>query len=362
MRNFRAISLILVLRLLVGAACQDGDQTPLRAGSEGSAGEEDLELVAYVKPSDEKSLSLEQEWTAARSSTTFPMEFINAFSESQRCPTFMPEEYPVIRLLRGEEVVVDYTGPRTSQEILRFIKRASKSRQVPISLTKEEVDAFKDADEFTCIAHLDPSETALATTFSTVAEKYWTEFSFATTSSPVHSSVVCHKQDDESTHTWTPSSGPLEPWILESSRPRGWPMIYILSPSPSTLSSLRSELHDFAKKHYASLTVVAADPTYFPDLPASLGLDLQDGYPAGAVHQLSTGKIYPYPKDRGLTPRELQNWGLDVWQGRVRPFTPPGQEPIQEKGNVKIVTSHNLKVKNIPGLKIKIGGRVRDEL
>ncbi|TEA22188.1 Protein disulfide-isomerase A3 [Colletotrichum sidae] len=330
MRNFRAISLNLVLRLLVGAACQDGDQTPLRAGSEGSAGEEDLKLVAYVKPSDEKSLSLEQEWTAARSSTTFPMEFINAFSESQRCPTFMPEEYPVIRLLRGEEVVVDYTGPRTSQEILRFINRASNSRQVPISLTKEEVDAFKDADEFTCIAHLDPSETALATTFSTVAEKYWTDFSFATTSSP-----------------------------------RGWPMIYILSPSPSTLSSLRSELHDFAKKHYASLTVVAADPTYFPDLPASLGLglDLQDGYPAGAVHQLSTGKIYPYPKDRGLTPRELQNWGLDVWQGRVRPFTPTGQEPIQEKGNVKIVTSHNLKVKNIPGLKIKIGGRqVRDEL
>ncbi|TDZ23548.1 Protein disulfide-isomerase [Colletotrichum orbiculare MAFF 240422] len=333
MRNFRAISLNLVLRLLVGAACQDGDQTPLRAGSEVSAGEEDLKLVAYVKPSDEKSLSLEQEWTAARSSTTFPMEFINAFSESQRCPTFMPEEYPVIRLLRGEEVVVDYTGPRTSQEILRFINRASNSRQVPISLTKEEVDAFKDADEFTCIAHLDPSETALATTFSTVAEKYWTDFSFATTSSTAHSSV------------------------------RGWPMIYILSPSPSTLSSLRSELHDFAKKHYASLTVVAADPTYFPDLPASLGLDLQDGYPAGAVHQLSTGKIYPYPNDRGFTPRELQSWGLDVWQGRVRPFTPPGQEPIQEKENVKIVTSHNLKVKKIPGLKIKIGGRqVRDEL
>lgn len=56
-----------------------------------------------------------------------------------------------------------------------------------------------------------------------------------------------------------------------------------------------------------------------------------------------------------------------MWQGRVKPWTPPGQEAVDDKAgsvksNVRVVSSHNLKVKNIPGLKIKIGGRERDEL
>lgn len=144
-------------------------------------------------------------------------------------------------------------------------------------------------------------------------------------------------------------------------------MVYVFHPAPSARSSLRSQLRSFAKGQYSSLTCVTADPTYFPDLPAKLGLDpARDGYPVGAVHRLSNGRIHPYPKGRGFTPSELQGWGLDVWQGRVKPWTPPGQEPAKEETagseNVRIVGSHNLKVKNIPGLKIKIGGRERDEL
>lgn len=145
-------------------------------------------------------------------------------------------------------------------------------------------------------------------------------------------------------------------------------MVYILSPSPSARASIRAALHSFAKGHYASLTAVTVDPAYFPGLAAELGLDpSEDGYPAGAVHQLSNGNIYRYPRGRDFTPRELQGWGLDVWQGRVEPWTPPGQEKAPEKptgrgGNVRIVGTQNLKVKKIPGLKIKIGGREVDEL
>lgn len=142
-------------------------------------------------------------------------------------------------------------------------------------------------------------------------------------------------------------------------------MVYILSPSPGVRASVRADLHAFAKNHYASLTAVTVDPGYFPDLPARLGLDPPEGgRPAGAVHQLSNGRVYRYPEGRAFTPRELQAWGLDVWQGRVKPWAPPGQDPAPEagSGNVRVVRSHNLKVKNIPGVKIRIGGRERDEL
>lgn len=52
------------------------------------------------------------------------MEWIDGYDRAaasggrrKRCPDFLPNEYPVIRLLRnGEEPGVDYAGPRTSEE------------------------------------------------------------------------------------------------------------------------------------------------------------------------------------------------------------------------------------------------------
>lgn len=401
----------------------------------------DRESAANLhQPNDERSEALEPEWAAARSSTDFPMDWVDGFDAGgaaapggrrKRCPDFPPNAYPVIRLLRdGEEPGVDYEGPRTSEEyvsiliaflkmavkvdvknhrrILKFINRAKRSSQVPAQLTPSDAETFKDLDDFVCIATLDPSETAVRQAFAAAAEKHWPEFTFGVLESPgaTQAKVVCHKQDDETTHTWTspPSSSEdtLEKWILEASRPviadltpanhqrlldvsppfqplyfssisltsmsnvrqRGWPMVYVLSPSPSVRASLRADLRSFAKGQYDSLTCATADPAYFPDLVGALGLDTEDGYPAGAVHQLSNGKVYRYPKGRGFTLRELQAWGLDVWQGRVKAWTSPGQEPPVEEtsGNVRIVGSHKLKVKDIPGLKIKIGGRERDEL
>ncbi|KAF6820944.1 hypothetical protein CSOJ01_00379 [Colletotrichum sojae] len=370
------------------------EQAPL-SPEPSAVGADELKLVAYIRPNDERSEALEPEWTAARSSTDFPMEWIDGFDGNRaaapggrrkRCPDFLPNEYPVIRLLRnGEEPGVDYSGPRTSEEILKFIDRAKRSSQTPAQpLTPEDAETFKSADDFVCIATLPPSETTIRQAFAIVADRYWPEFTFGVLESPdaTEAKVTCHKRDDETTHTWTspPSSEEtLKNWILETSRPviteltpanhqrlldRGWPMVYILSPSPSVRTSIRADLHTFGRGQYASLTAVTADPAYFPDLPGALGLDPEDGYPAGAVHQLSNGKVYRYPRDRGFTPRELQAWGLDVWQGRVKPWTPPGQEePAEETtGNVRVVSSHKLKVKDIPGLKIKIGGRERDEL
>lgn len=105
-------------------------------------------------------------------------------------------------------------------------------------------------------------------------------------------------------------------------------MIYLFSPSEPDRADLRRTLHRLAKGNRESLTAVTVDPLDFPDLQEAMGLgrrgdgDGGDGgpYPAGAVHQLSTDRVYPYPRGRAVTPSELQRWGLDVVQGRVAPW------------------------------------------
>ncbi|KAK1580510.1 uncharacterized protein LY79DRAFT_671745 [Colletotrichum navitas] len=363
--------------LLAGVASQE--QASLVAEAPVSETQE-MRLIACVE-SSEKSRPLEAEWKAAQSSTEFSMSWIDN-PANELCAGLPADEYPSIRLLRDGQPSVEYPGPRTSDEILRFLGRAKRCSQAPVAtLSAEEVDSFKGVDDFVCIGHLSP-DTAARQAFEAVASKYWTEFTFGVVdNSPdaAEAKVVCYKRDDESVHTRS-ADDKLEGWVVEASRPviaeltrsnhqrfldRGWPMVYIFSPSPQARASIRGDLHAFAKKQYSSLTAVTVDPTYFPDLPAKLGLNpSEDGYPAGVVHQLSNGRIYPYPKGRALTPHELQGWGLDVWQGRIRPWTPPGQKPAEDVGgsNVRITGSRSLKVKNIPGLKIKIGGRERNEL
>ncbi|KAK1501513.1 hypothetical protein CTAM01_05737 [Colletotrichum tamarilloi] len=355
---------------------------PGTAGQDQVSLSNEMRLIACAK-SPEISKHLTAEWEAAQSSANLPMAWIEDAAEDH-CADVPATAYPSVKLLRDGEPAVDYLGPITSDEILRFSDRARRPQVSSVSI--EEAESFGNSDVFVCVAHLGPDEPALRRAFEAVAQKHWAEFTFGIVDTPTSADakVVCRKRDDESTHTRSAADG-LEGWVLEVSRPviaeltplnhqrfidRAWPIVYIFSPSTQTRASIRADLHDFAKKQYASLTPVTVDPNRFPDLPAKLGLGpdvAEDAYPVGAVHQVSNGRTYPYPKGKAFTPRELQGWGLDVWQGRVKPWTPPAQEAVDDKAgsvksNVRVLSSHNLKVKNIPGLKIKIGGRERDEL
>jgi len=112
----------------------------------------------------------------------------------------------------------------------------------------------------------------------------------------------------------------------------------------------------------------------FPDLMPELGLDpnrvslpnpptsgTEDSsspIAAGAVHVLSTNKIYPYPKDRPLTSKALQQWGLDLYQGRVRALGEKegnGRKGGGSKGT-RVVGKKTVNIRKHPGVKINIPG------
>lgn len=147
-------------------------------------------------------------------------------------------------------------------------------------------------------------------------------------------------------------------------------MVYLFTRTAAQRQSIVESLARFAKSYHSSLTIVLVNPFDFPDLPSKLGLGNDPVYPAGAVHQLSNDRIYPYPKGMPLTPSALQKWGLDVYQGRVKPWMSGGSEgsvateSVDRASNGRIqmgrTRSHVSIAKGWPGVKIKVAGR--DEL
>jgi hypothetical protein len=147
-------------------------------------------------------------------------------------------------------------------------------------------------------------------------------------------------------------------------------VVYLLATTPAQRQSITSSLAKFATSYDSTLTIVLVNPFDFPDLPSKLGLGEDPMYPAGAVHQLSNSRIYPYPKGLPITASALQKWGLDVYQGRVKAWAPEGSEGGVTAGGDDLggnrgiqigrTTAHVSRAKGWQGVKIKIAGR--DEL
>ncbi|KAK3357334.1 thioredoxin-like domain-containing protein, partial [Lasiosphaeria hispida] len=256
------------------------------------------------------------------------------------------ESLPLVLLFQSGSVVAQYKGPRRAAALLHFIAR-QKRPVVSHNLGSEELVAFKTTDETVFVAYLDREDRAAAEVVTDAAIRYRGEFSFGTVTDPGLAeaqgikvpSVVCYRQIDGDTMRFSfDQPHKFDDWAKEASRPilgeltalnqqrlmdRGWPMVYLFAPTESERQQLRKTVYKFARSYYDSLTSVLVDPFQFPELMNQLGL-ASDQFPAAAVHQLSKDRIYQYPKDKPFSPGALQQWGLDVYQDRIKPWTPPG--------------------------------------
>ncbi|KAF3064395.1 Protein disulfide-isomerase [Daldinia childiae] len=275
-----------------------------------------------------------------------------------------------------------YTGPRRATALLAWADRVR--RPVISEVSTATLEDFKKVDETVFIAYLSIDDEASKAAFADVAGRYHEEFTFgvATDDDALEAervaapAVKCYKPLDEDTHDFNNplDTAALEAFVKEASRPvigellphnhqrfldRGWSMVYVFAATEAERAGIRKDLNKMARGNYKSLTMVTVDPLEFPDLPAKLGLD-PNVLPAGAVHQLSKDRIYPYPKGKGWTSSEVQGWGLDVWQGRIKPWTPPGVTTTYDDLGGRIKATQRISMRNIPGVKIKVAGR--DEL
>ncbi|RYP24845.1 hypothetical protein DL767_008537 [Monosporascus sp. MG133] len=322
-----------------------------------------VSVVAFVLPPDKKSEQLEPEWSLASSEAGVSFVSIDCAASLAICNSYGVSSSPVLKLfVKGEAV----------STILAWINRMQ--RPVVSDVVAESLGDFKKADETVIIAYLDGGDETLRAAFLEVAAKYREEFTFGlvTDTRAIEAEKVtgptvrCVKPFDEDSrdlHGFTDVEA-LEKFVKENSRPligellphnhqrfleRGWPMVYVFAVTESERSEIRTTLKETARGYYESLTMVTVDPLEFPDLPAKLGLEASV-FPSGAVHQLSTDRIYPYPKGRGFTTNELLSWGLDVWQERVKPWTPPGGTTSYDNRGGRLKATRSVSIKKIPGL------------
>ncbi|KAK0738205.1 thioredoxin-like domain-containing protein [Schizothecium vesticola] len=342
----------------------------------------DTVLVAFVAPDEPKSAALETEWLAAAAESKDRLISINCGDPDSSCDHEGVEPLPMIVLFNKGDAIAHYRGPARAAAILGFVAR--QKRPIVSTVRAEDLVAFKMADETVLVAYLDPDDHAPAEAFADVAMQYRDEFTFGIVTDPtalltqkiVAPAVMCYKVIDGDTSKFAPFDdlSRLDEWVKEATRPviseltvlnqkrlleRGWPMVYLFAKKESERQQLRKTLYRFARSYYDSLTSVLVDPLEFPDLMPSLGLD-PSILPAGAVHQLSKDRIYHYPRDKLLNPSTLQQWGLDVYQGRIKPWTPPGVTTSYDDLGPTRAANARVSIPTIPGVTIRIAGH--DEL
>ncbi|KAL8373627.1 hypothetical protein RB599_000727 [Gaeumannomyces hyphopodioides] len=382
-----------------------------------------LALVALVLPLESKSRWLEAQWDAAAASATADEALVSidcstavgSDGAGEVC-ALASLDFPAIRVFRhgGHGSPAAYQGSVTAAAISQYLARHRRP-DVSELATAEALASFQTADQVVFVAFMPPQGGAgvgaaandpRALSYHRAALRYRDEFSFGLVTDPAlagslegggddgsgRAFVVCHRPGDshvsrfvfpeleDGTDSTDDAAAALEVFIHDGGRPdiaylalsnhqryldRGWPMVYLFACTEAERDTLRASLAPLAKSYRDSLTVVVADPFDLPGLPERLGLGPPSPScpPSGALHQLSKDRVYPYPTGRPVDARSVQQWGLDVFQGRVRPWLPPGAGPtsLANLGPTRMA-SRKLSVASIPGVKIRIAGRAHDEL
>ncbi|KAI7787512.1 hypothetical protein LA080_015733 [Diaporthe eres] len=327
--------------------------------------------------------AFEDEWLSAVSKSDHSLLSIDCEAEPGVCAKHEVNSGPTLRIFERGNAVATYLGTFRGIGISNFVSRLA--RPIVSEISTDNIEAFTGIDDTVFVAYIGLDDHAARETFAEVAKRYREEFTFGVVSdatltkdeASVSPTVKCYLKDGGTvtrTATSFTDTAALEKFVLEASRPvvgeltkynqqrllnRGWPMVYLFARTEEDRSRLRMELHSFAKGYYDSLTCVTVDPLEFPELQEKMGLE-PGGFPSGAVHQLSKDRIYPYPRNLPVDSQSLQKWGLDVWQGRIKPWTPPGATTAPDDPGPTKRAKRKVSLANIPGVTIKVAGH--DEL
>ncbi|KAK8136638.1 hypothetical protein PG984_004578 [Apiospora sp. TS-2023a] len=347
---------------------------------------------AVVVACEDKSKALELEWAPAVAELTAVSTLsVDCSQAPDACQKHGVSSYPSLKVYQGGEPKSTYLGPRRAAAIISWIHRAQRPSvsEVP----SEDLEAFKSGDETVFLAYVAADDQESRKFYEDVASQFHDEFTFginvddaAREAEGVGSpGLKCHRHLDGDVVTFKGSFDveAVKAFVVEASRPiiseltaqneqrlvaRGWPMVYLFAATEAERAEHRNTLQKIGRSYYESLTMTTVDPLDFPELPARLGLatagnDAETKYPCGAVHQLSKDRIYHYPRDNPVTSSALQQWGLDVWQGRIKPWSPDGAATTTEDaGQIpgRIRATPRVSIAKFPGLNIRINGR--DEL
>ncbi|KAK1760233.1 hypothetical protein QBC47DRAFT_448781 [Echria macrotheca] len=295
---------------------------------------------------NEKSTSLEQEWTFP-AIPSIEVTSIDCIYSKSLCANYTVSSLPTIRLYHHATLLQRYRGPRRTSSIVSFVKRMTTRpcNEIP-TIDASEISTFLSSDEVTFLAHL-PSTSLIREHFEAQAKKYRDRYTFGITSDTRDGGrIECYNREDEMHHVLevkeiglVPSEG-IETFVKKCATPlipeltrrnemeiyqSGKSLLHYLPPSPLHLQIFHQQVRPLAKKYQEYLTFLTTSPSEFPDAPSMLGLEDEGGVGL-AVQNPATGEVYRYPFRGDLPVRagEVEGFLGDIVRGKVKAWNRRG--------------------------------------
>ncbi|KAI0133370.1 hypothetical protein F4776DRAFT_664129 [Hypoxylon sp. NC0597] len=290
-------------------------------------------LVAFIEPSTAASQALEPEWTSATESEKKTLISIDCSSASSLCREFDVMSYPALRFFDGHGKMTSYRGPRRASSILSYLKRAVRPSVTPLN-SEEKITAFQSSDDYAVVARINAQDPHIKTIYNTLASQYRDRLSFGSAETQAASAVSCYNNRDGQQFTVSDLSSIdalpkliescLTPVIGEFTRASemkylqsGKSLVFYFTTTPQERDTYVDLMRSVAKMYKEYLSFVTVDAGEYGDLAAPLGLA---SVPGLSVQNPMFGQVFPYPREKNITPEAVGGFLMDIVQGRVKPW------------------------------------------
>ncbi|ETS85669.1 hypothetical protein PFICI_03694 [Pestalotiopsis fici W106-1] len=311
------------------------------AGFIRAVGGHNLALVAFVEPSSAASQALESEWEKISESEK-TLSSIDCSSLAQLCKDYEIISYPTIRFFDGHGTITPYRGPRTSQSIISFLRRAA--RPTLTQLDEKTITAFQSIDDAVIVAHINPRDDHIQTLYKSLAYRYHDRASFGLLETDETSTIVCYNNKDNEQSTTSDLSAIdtlssfveacIRPLVGEFSRrtevkyaQSGKSLVYFLAETREEREEYVEIIRPVAKKYRDFISFVTVDALEYAPMTKVLGLPGRS-FPALAVENPARGQIFPFTEDE-ITAELVDEFIVDIAGGKVKPWAPlPIPDPV----------------------------------
>ncbi|OTA96273.1 hypothetical protein M434DRAFT_128661 [Hypoxylon sp. CO27-5] len=290
-------------------------------------------LVAFIEPSTAASQALEPEWISATESEKKSLISIDCSSAASLCREFDVISYPALRFFDGHGKMTSYRGPRRAPSILSYLKRAVRSSVTHLN-SEEKITAFQSSDDYAVVARINTQDKHIETIYATLASHYRDRLSFGSAETEAASTVSCYNNRDSQQFTVSDLSSIdalpkliescLTPVIGEFTRANemkylqsGKSLVFYFTTTPKERDAYVDLMRSVAKMYKEYLSFVTVDAGEYGDLAAPLGLA---SVPGLSVQNPMFGQVFPYPREKKITPERVGGFLMDIVQGKVKPW------------------------------------------
>ncbi|KAI0830959.1 hypothetical protein F5Y06DRAFT_282011 [Hypoxylon sp. FL0890] len=290
-------------------------------------------LVAFIEPSTAASRALEPEWISATETEKKALISIDCSSAASLCQEFGVISYPALRFFDGHGKMTPYRGPRRASSILSYLKRAGRPSVTSLN-SKEKIASFQSGDDYAVVARINAQEPHIKTAYDKLASQYRDRLSFGLAETKAPSTVSCYNNRDGQQFDISDLSNIdalpkliescLTPVIGEFTRANemkylqsGKSLVFYFTTTSKERDAYVDSMRSVAKMYKEYLSFVTVDAGEYGDLATPLGLA---SVPGLSVQNPMFGQVFPYPREKKITPEAVGGFLMDIVQGKVKPW------------------------------------------